>query len=257
MRRQKMKSERIYEFMEEIAPKSGAMDFDNVGLLVGRRDKEVTRVLTALDCTMEVVCEAKRKNCELILCHHPVMFSKIGRINDDTKEGEMLLYAIENNISIFAAHTNLDFAEGGLNDFFLEKLGFCATDTIEESCGRVFDCEITAKKLCERIKTVFGIEKLRVCIDSDKLILKGAVCTGSGKSLAEMAAAKADVYITGEMGHHDILNLAASDCGYIEISHYDSEKIVMELIRKHLEKKFGDELVVFLSEENKNPLTII
>ena len=252
-----MKSERIFEFMAKIAPDDAAMEYDNVGLLVGKRDREVARILTALDCTLEVVMEAKEKGCDLVLCHHPVMFSKIGRITDDTREGEMLLFAIENNISIFAAHTNLDFAEGGLNDYFLEKLGFCASDTIEENEGRIFDCDMTAGELCEKIKHVFEIESLRVSIDNDRLILKGALCTGSGKSLAQKAAEKADVYITGELGHHDILNLNGLGCGYIEISHYDSEKIVMELLKKRLCEEFGDEIEAFVSAENKNPLTII
>ena len=118
-----MKLEKIIDFMEELAPKAGAMEYDNVGLLVGRGEKDVTRVLTALDCTLDVVREAKEKGCELILCHHPAIFGGVKKITDETKSGEMLLYAIENNIAVFAAHTNLDFASGGLNDYFLEKIG--------------------------------------------------------------------------------------------------------------------------------------
>lgn len=251
-----MKLEKIIEFMEQVAPREGAMEYDNVGLLVGRRDKDITKILTALDCTLEVVREAAEIGAELILCHHPVMFSGINRINDDTKEGEMLLYAIENNIAVYAAHTNLDFAEGGLNDFFLEKLGYSATDSIVDNEGRIFECEITAGELCKKIKKVFDIEMLRVNVDADRVILKGAVCTGSGKSLVGEAAEKADVYITGELGHHDILSLADTDCGYIEISHYDSEKIVMELFCELLTAEFNS-LEVYASKENKNPLTIV
>lgn len=251
-----MKLEKIIEFMEQVAPVDVAMEYDNVGLLVGRRDKDITKILTALDCTLEVVREAAEIGAELILCHHPVMFSGINRINDDTKEGEMLLYAIENNIAIFAAHTNLDFAQGGLNDYFLEKLGYTAIDTIEANEGRVFECHTTGEELCEKIKEVFNIKMLRVSLDLDRFVLKGAVCTGSGKSLSAAAAEKADVYITGDMGHHDILNLADTGCGYIEISHYDSEKIVMELLMELLLSEF-DELEVYTSNANENPLTIV
>lgn len=251
-----MKLEKIIDFMEEIAPREGAVEYDNVGLLVGRRDKEVTKVVTALDCTLSVVKEAAEKGAELIVCHHPVMFSGVKDITDLTREGEMLLCAIENNIAIFAAHTNLDFAEGGLNDYFVEKLGYVSCGSIIENEGRLFDCEITGKDLCNKIKNTFDIPVLRVNVDMEREILKCAVCTGSGKSLVKEAADKADVYITGDMGHHDILLLGDMDCGYIEISHYDSEKIVMELLCEKLSKKFP-EIEVLISKENKNPLTIV
>ena len=134
-----MKLEKIIDFMEEVAPREAAMEYDNVGLLVGRGEKEVTRVLTALDCTLDVVREAKEKKCDAIVCHHPIMFGGVKRITDQTKEGEMLLCAIENNIAIYAAHTNLDFARGGLNDYFLEKIGYRAVDTIVDNEGRIFE----------------------------------------------------------------------------------------------------------------------
>lgn len=252
-----MKLEKIIDFMEEVAPKEGAMEYDNVGLLVGRCEKDVVRVLTALDCTLDVVMEAAQKKCELIVCHHPIMFSKINKITDATKEGEMLLYAMENNIAIFAAHTNLDFAQGGLNDYFLEKLGYKAIDTIAENEGRVFEADgITVRDLCEKIKKVFDVPTLRVAGDLEREVLKGAVCTGSGKSLLKEAAEKADLYITGDMGHHDILTLVDEGCCYVEMSHYDSEKIVMELLSELLVAEF-EELEVFTANENKNPLTFI
>lgn len=252
-----MKLERIIEFMECMAPVEAAMEYDNVGLLVGRGEKEITKILTALDCTMDVVREAKEKGCELIVCHHPVMFGGVKRITDETKEGEMLLCAIEQGIAIFACHTNLDFVKGGLNDYFLEKLGYRAFDTILENEGRVFETgDLTIGELCEKIKAVFNVPCLRIAGDIGRETSIGAVCTGSGKSLANEACDKADVYITGDMGHHDILNVLDMGCAYIEISHYDSEKIAMELLKKKLEAEFSG-IEVFQSNENKNPLTFV
>lgn len=252
-----MKLEKIIDFMEELAPKTGAMEYDNVGLLVGRGEKEVTRVLTALDTTLDVVREAKEKGCELIVCHHPVMFGGVKKITDETKEGEMLLFAMENNIAIFAAHTNLDFAQDGLNDYFLEKLGYTACDSIVENEGRIFETGgLTVKELCEKIKKAFDVTYLRVAGDIARETALCALCTGSGKSLVGDAVDKADVYITGDMGHHDILTVLENDCAYIEVSHYDSEKIAMELLYNKLTAKFS-EIEVFVSNENKNPLTIV
>lgn len=252
-----MKLERIIDFMEELAPREGAMEYDNVGLLVGRRETDVTKILTALDCTLDVVREAKEKGCELIVCHHPILFGGTKKITDETKEGEMLLCAIENNIAIFAAHTNLDFAQGGLNDYFLKKLGYEATDTIVDNEGRIFETGgITVEELCKKIKDIFDVPYLRVAGDVNRETSMGAVCTGSGKSLLGEALDKADVYLTGDMGHHEMLSVLENGCAYIEISHYDSEKIAMELLCNKLSERFC-EIEVFVSCENKNPLTFI
>lgn len=251
-----MKIGEIVDFTEQIAPSSLALDYDNVGLLVGHKNGEVTKILTALDCNTDVVREAVAKGCELILCHHPVMFSGVKRITDETKEGEMLLSAIENNVAILAAHTNLDFADGGLNDRFLEKLGYEADGTIVDNEGRIFRCEITLGELSERIKERFDVPHVRVGGDLNAVCKVCALCTGSGKSLLEHVLGKADTFITGEMGHHDILYAIENGCNYVEISHYDSEKIAMELLKCKLDEKF-DEIEVFISEENKNPLTFV
>ena len=169
----------------------------------------------------------------------------------------MLLFAAENNIAIFAAHTNLDFAQGGLNDYFLEKIGYNSIDTIVENEGRVFETGgITVKELCEKIKKVFRVPHLRVAGDIQRETVRGALCTGSGKSLLNEALEKADCYITGDMGHHEILSVLENDAVYIEISHYDSEKIVSELLKMRLSEKFS-EIEVFESIENKNPLTFV
>ncbi|MBQ8540853.1 MAG: Nif3-like dinuclear metal center hexameric protein [Clostridia bacterium] len=252
-----MKLEKIIDFMEELAPKEGAMEYDNVGLLVGRGEKEVTRVLTSLDCTLDVVREAKEKGCEAVVCHHPIMFGGVKKITDETKEGEMLLCAIEQGIAIYACHTNLDFAEGGLNDYFLEKIGYTACGTILENEGRIFETgAVTVADLCAKIKKAFDVPHLRVAGDTLRESAMGALCTGSGKSLVHEAVQKADVYITGDMGHHDILSVVENGCAYIEISHYDSEKIAMELLKCKLSEKFP-QLEVFMSQENKNPLTFV
>ncbi len=251
-----MKIGEIVDFTEKIAPQSIALDYDNVGLLVGRQDAEVTKILTALDCNINVVKEAIEKGCELIFCHHPVMFSGVKKITDETKEGEMLLTAIENNVAILAAHTNLDFAEGGLNDYFLEKLGYQAIGSIVENEGRIFKTEITLGDLCEKIKRVFDISHIRVGGDTNSVCEVCALCTGSGKSLLADVLGNADTFITGEMGHHDILNAIENGCNYIEISHYDSEKIAMELIKNKLDENF-EKIEVFMSRENKNPLTFV
>lgn len=249
---------RITDAMEEIAPKDGAMDFDNVGLLLGRRNGEVKRVITALDCTGAVVREAAEKGAEMIICHHPILFSGTKRITDETEEGRMLLDAAENGIAIFAAHTNLDFADGGLNDFFLEKAGYAADGAIEENEGRLFNAGgKSVSELCEGLKDVFGLSCIRTSMEGDRLLFRGALCTGGGKSLVPLLDGKADFYISGDLGHHDIYALRDMGIGFIELSHYDSEKIAMELLKKRLDEKLNGEAEVIMSEANTNPMNTI
>lgn len=249
-----MRIDEIIAFLEEKAPKDIALDFDNVGLLVGRRGKNVTKILTALDCTESLVLEAASLGAEMIVCHHPIMFSGVKKITDETAEGRMILGAAEKGIAIYAAHTNLDFAPGGLNDYFLKLTGFSPLGEIEDGEGRVFETgDMTAGEVCERIKAALGLSYVRTTMEKDRSVRKGALCTGGGKSLAKGAAKIADFYISGDLGHHDILNLSDSGCGYIELSHFDSEKIVMRLLKELLDERFKGGIEVIISETNRNP----
>lgn len=253
-----MKIEKVMECMESIAPSCVALDFDNVGLLAGRRDADVHKILTALDCTPGVVREAVSLGAEMIVCHHPLLFSGAKRITNETAEGRVLLAAIENRVAIFAAHTNLDFAEGGLNDFFLEKIGCEMKGTIAENEGRLFDAGgVTVKAFCERLKEALDIKYIRTSMSEDELLFRGALCTGGGKSLAGAVLKKADFYISGDLGHHDICLLRDNNVGFIEISHYDSEKIVMQLLKERLDEKLGGEAEVFVSKADANPMHVI
>ena len=253
-----MKVKTIIDFMEMVAPCEVALDFDNVGLLVGRCENDVTKILTALDCSLDVVKEAAKIGAQMIVCHHPIMFSPVQKITDETPQGRMLLAAIEEKISIFAAHTNLDFAQGGLNDYFLKRIGFEPKGDIEEGEGRIFDVgTISAKELCEKIKTALGLKLIRTSMEEERILHTGALCTGGGKSLAKSAAQKADFYISGDLGHHDILDLYEAGCGFIEVSHFDSEKIAMDLLYERLTEHFGGEIEIVKSQANKNPMSTI
>ena len=101
-----------------------AENWDNVGLLVGDNTKEVNKVLFCLDVTEKVVKQAVDNNVDLIISHHPVIFSGLKKITNETVHGRKLLKLIENNISVYGAHTNVDSADGGLNDYVLEKMNF-------------------------------------------------------------------------------------------------------------------------------------
>ena len=129
----------IIEAMESLAPSFLKEDFDNVGLMIGDREKEVKKVLLALDCTLKVVEEAKENNVDLIITHHPLIFRKPNRIVPDDLLGYKITELIKNDIALYSSHTNLDSAKNGINKTIVEMLGFKSNEIIEKSKIKSFD----------------------------------------------------------------------------------------------------------------------
>lgn len=249
----------ITTLIESKFPPEYAEDFDNIGLLVGRCDREVSKVIICLDANKNVVREAIEKGAQLIITHHPVIFNPIKSVNDNTDAGEMLVSAIENGISIYSAHTNLDSAPNGLTDTVCQMLDLSLFSNLEGNLGRLCKTEkgTTAKSLCERIKKEFGIEKLFSTFEKDKKINTVAVCNGGGGGeLVDIAQTLgADVYISGDLKHHEMSALKISDkTDFIEMRHFDSEKIAPYIIKEVLLKAFGKELELIVSESETSPL---
>lgn len=249
----------IASFLENEFPPEYAEDFDNIGLLVGRLDKDVTKVLVCLDCNKNVVKEAIRIGAQLIVTHHPVIFNPIKSITDNTNAGEMLISALENNISIYSAHTNADSAPYGLTDTVCKKLELSPTGNMEGNLARICKAPTgtTAKTLCEKIKEEFHLDKLYSTFTKDKEIKTVAVCNGGGGGeLVEIAMSLGvDVYISGDLKHHEISALKVSDnIDFIEIRHFDCERIVTEIFKDRLTEKFGDKLEVIISSAEESPL---
>lgn len=125
-----IKIDQIIEMMGEIAPKSLAEDWDNVGVQVGDTNQKVKNVLIALDLNKDVIKEAKTNDCQLIITHHPLIFKGLKSINSQSESGRLIMELIKNNITLFSAHTNLDIADGGLNDYLAEKLNLNRIDKL-------------------------------------------------------------------------------------------------------------------------------
>ena len=249
----------ILNCLENEFPPEYAEDFDNIGLLVGRADKDVTKVLVCLDCNKNVVKEAIAMGAQLIVTHHPVIFNPIKRITDDTDSGEMLIGALENSISIYSSHTNADSAPHGLTDTVCERLGLTPTGNMEGNLARICTppTGTTAKKLCEKIKEEFNLDKLYSTFTEDREINTVAVCNGGGGGeLVEIAKnLGADVYISGDLKHHEHMILKLDDSiDFIEIRHFDCERIVTEIFKDRLLNKFGNELEVIISNAETSPL---
>lgn len=256
----------IAKAVEELAPRTLAYEWDNVGLLCGDAEQEVRRVLITLDLDIGVVEEAKQKGAQMIIGHHPIMFNPINRINEQSCEGSMLRELIRNNISYYAAHTNLDIAKGGLNDLLAKKLGLSkvefleAVDTAGEGIGRigVLEKPITAQELALNVKNVLGAEAVRFSGDRNALVQRIAVNSGGGASMTDAALINnADVFITGDFKYSQVRDCVSRKMNIIDVCHYDSEIIVCEIFESIIKSHFGDDIEVIKTTANKNVAELI
>jgi dinuclear metal center protein, YbgI/SA1388 family len=250
----------ILNTMEEFAPVSLAYDWDNCGLLCGNKKKEVKNVLVCLDCDLNVITEAKEKNVDMILSHHPAIFSEIKRFDEEHYYGRFLKTLLQSDICYYAGHTNIDTAKGGLNDLLAEKIGLPTPSGVMEKIGendgigRIFELSspTTVKDLCQKIKAGLHTECLTYTGEIDRLVKKIALCSGGGDGFSSFALEQnCDVYISGDFHHNKGIECLGDGMSLIDVSHYDSEIIVKEVFERVLKKAFGDNLYVICSEANK------
>lgn len=231
-----MKISDVIERLEKEFPQELAYEWDNVGLLVGDRNREVTNVVTCLDVTEEVIEFAKNAQAELIISHHPVIFSPINCINGDIKNGKLLMDAIENKIAIYSAHTNCDKAENGINTRLARMFNLEDAETLEEDgLGRIGSLSQPlpfyefAKVVEEKLET-----KIRYCGDTKKQVQKIAICSGAGGDVISAAIQKgADVLITGDTKYHQMLDVK-DHINIIDAGHFGTERMVAEIFAEIL-----------------------
>ena len=234
----------IIGVMENFAPKTLKESYDNVGLMIGDEDSEITKVLLALDCTLEVVEEAIEQGVQLILTHHPLLFRKPSSITMDSLQGKKIIKLISNNINLYSSHTNLDSVQNGMNDTFMELLEVKDTKVLEENTslpgkghgiGRIGTIEaVTLKELIIKLKNVFNAEFLRYAGDESQSISRIAVINGSGEGYLELAYKQgAHCVITGDTTYHYVSDYNELGLSIIDLGHFYSEWIVfLKLIEK-------------------------
>ncbi len=224
----------IISEMEKFAPKYLKEDFDNVGLMVGDKEQEVKKVLLALDCTLKVIEEAKEKDVDLIITHHPLIFRKPSSITTDTLQGKKIIELIKNNIALYSSHTNLDSVNEGINHTIAKLLGFNNSKILEENkkdntagIGRLakIDKEITLEELVCLVKEKLNIQNLRVVKGNEK-ISKIAIINGSGQEYIGRAVSKgANCIITGDTTYHFASDYKEMGISIIDVGHFASEWI--------------------------------
>lgn len=254
----------ILSAIEAVAPRELQESYDNAGLQCGDPHQEVSRVLTCLDVTEEVLAEARRRDCQLVVSHHPLLFRGVKCISPEAGYiPRILIDAIRNGIAIYSAHTNLDKAEGGTNHYLADLLGLKQLQPMSE-CGvwGVFEQPVTAQELLHRVEDRL-LTRVRYNRDArilladpsshepSRLLSSLALCTGSGgEFIAEAETLGVDAYLTGEIRYHDFFG--HQNLLLIEAGHFETEQFVPEIFSRILQQ-FFPAIECFAAESQVNP----
>lgn len=211
--------EDIINQLEKIAPTDLAEEWDNVGLLIGDRKNEVSGILISLDCDESTVDFAIKNNLNLIITHHPIIFKGLKKITELNKN---VVKLIQNNISVYSAHTNFDNCSRSMNNYIADKVG--AFNIIKEQEGIIFSIKTTLlKDFALKVKEIISEDMLKIKGDLRKNVSTVYLCTGSGMNPESFALAEdvCDVFVTSEIKHNYWVE--ASKLALIEFSHFSSE----------------------------------
>ena len=214
----------IYHMIDQMAPFESQEDFDNAGLLLGDPAMEVRGIHVALDVTERVLDEAEAAGANLIVTHHPIMFSPVKRLVATDYETRLIFRMIRAGMALIAAHTNFDRAPGGMNDTLAARCGL--TQVTGEGFIRVGNLPhpMTGHELTAHIAASLDTV-VRPMGDAEKVFRRLALCSGGGSDFwTEGLALGADAFLTGEMKHHHALALADAGMLGLEAGHFATEQ---------------------------------
>ena len=250
----------VIRVIEDFSPLSLQEKWDNSGLCVGSPDDQVTGILFGLDCTPELVDEAVACGADMIVTHHPLIFSGLKKISSDDPVGLAVIKAVKAGISIYAAHTNADKVLAGVSGAMAARLGLVNVRILDEDgegtgLGVVGDLPepLNASQAIELVKERFSLEVVRTSRPVEGDIKTVAMCGGSGGSLIGAAkAAGAQLYISGDISYH---NFFTQD-GFMlmDIGHYESEIEIVEILFSLITKKFPTFAVRITQNMHGNPI---
>lgn len=233
----------IFDKLCEIAPLDLQLEFDNSGFLLGRADAPVERAMLSLDVTEEVIEEAVEKKVQLIVTHHPVIFDPMKSITNQAVGHDKLLRLIENRIAVISMHTNLDIAEGGVNDVLISLLGASNDGTFdEEGCGRMGRLEkpMPLWEFLPICKEKLGTRGLRY-YDAGRPVERIGVLGGSGGSnMLEAWKAGCDTYVTADVKYSVFLLARDLGLNLIDGDHFCTENPVIPVLAEKLRIAFPE-----------------
>jgi dinuclear metal center YbgI/SA1388 family protein len=239
-----------------------AEEWDNVGLLVGRYDQPVARVMTCLTITPASAAEAIAERAELVVSHHPLPFRPLKRLTGETSEGRLLLDLIGANVAVYSPHTAFDSAQQGINQRLASGLQLSEIGPLVpgveagQGAGRVGTLaqEVSLAELAAAVKQLLAVENLQAVGALDAPVRRVAVACGSaGEFVAPAAASGCDALVTGEVRFHTCLEAESLGLGLVLGGHFASERFAVEQLAVVLADRFAA-LQVWASKREKDPL---
>lgn len=250
-----MKGSKLIEAFEQVAPLYMAEAWDNCGMLLGSREKEIKSIYIALDATDEVIAETRDRNVDLLLTHHPLIFKPVKSITDEEFIGRRIRNLIQSDIIYYAMHTNFDVAV--MADLAAEYLELSDTEILEKTdeehgIGKIGNLprEMSLEELCHFVKDTFDIDSVKVFGNSEARIKRVVIMPGSGKSyIKNTIKSQAEVMITGDIDHHEGIDAVACGLTIIDAGHYGIEHIFIKYMKEYINKNFS-EIKVFTEKVN-------
>lgn len=257
-----MNGKKIETILEKLFPINLAYDWDNVGLQIGSLNKDVNTILLSLDITDEVCNEAIEKGSELIIVHHPLIFSPLKSIKTDSNIGKIIQKLIQNDIALYVMHTNFDAKENGLNKILADMINLKNTNVLSfttetEGIGLYSDIDSTpVSDLITLVKTVFKLERARYIGDLDAIIKRVAITGGSGSSgIKDCLKNNVDLYITGDISYHHALDSLAHGLNIIDVGHNIEKYAINGLLEILKGSDITSELII--SKVNTDPYKFV
>ena len=259
----------ILDILEEIAPVSTAEDWDNPGLQVGDYSREVKTIFFSVNPTLEALEEASKKRADMLLTHHPLIFRPLFHLDRGSYPGNVIFEAYKRGISVVSVHTNLDVAQGGINDMLARLFGLRDVDVLQKGgesrvngvgLGRIgfLPRPVSLSAMTKTVKARLGIKAVKVVGNKKSVIKRVAFVGGSGGSLVSVAAARgADLLITGDVSHHEALSAQDLGLAVIDAGHFHTEKAALWLFAEQFRERvreLGWRLRIDRFENEKDPM---
>jgi dinuclear metal center YbgI/SA1388 family protein len=253
--------EQISEFLETYAPARLAESWDNVGLLVGDRGREVHRLMTCLTITPMTAAEAIEQQADLIVTHHPFPFHALKRLTSDTTQGRLLLDLIAAKVAVHSPHTAFDSAAEGINQRLAEALGLQRIEALVpheagQGTGRFgqLAAPLGLPELARRLKKFLAIDRLQIVGDPKQTVRRAAVaCGAAGELLPAALAAGCDAMVLGEARFHTCLEAEAAGIVLLLPGHFASEHFAVKALAEVLIRQFPD-LETWASRRERDPI---
>ncbi|XP_015603200.1 NIF3-like protein 1 isoform X3 [Cephus cinctus] len=257
--------QKVVEALHAFADESLAASWDNVGLLIEPTEpKNISHVLLTNDLTEAVMTEAVNMKADLIISYHPPIFAPLKSITNRTWKERIAAKCLENKIALYSPHTSFDSIKGGVNDWLAESFDLAKnvpiepdTNNPENGIGRLCTLKqpISIMDAVQLVKERTKLPYVRLAKSGESTVQTVAICAGSGTSV--LKGISADLFLTGEMLHHDVLDAVHNGTNVILTNHSDSERGFLPVFGKILQKSLGDTIKISISKEDTDPLKTV